>query len=453
MTRGKFALFLVGMLTILLGTGAGAAWAQGPGATVVRVSPVIERELSAGQTFVGTVMPLKKAIIGSAVDGRVIEFPVNEGDRIAKGQTLAQLLTETISLELEAAEAELRLREQELLELQNGSRPEEIEQARAKMQAAKATMEYRQARLQRTQSLFQQGRAVTEEQFEEAQSVATEARELYQEAKAVYDLAVKGPRPERIAQAKAQVAMQRAVAERLRDQIKKHTIISRFDGYVIAEHTEIGQWVNRGEPVAEVIALDSVDVEAHVLESHIPFIPVGTTARVEIPALPNEAFTGEVVLVVPQADVRSRTFPVKVRLENVIENDNPLIKAGMLARVTLPTGARQKALLVPKDALVLGGEQPLLWVVDPQTVETVKDPNSGQERKQAPVQGVPVRLGVADGELIQVEGNLRKGHLVVVRGNERIMPPRPGQPSIVQWSPATEPTPIAGSAGGRAAGE
>ena len=82
-----------------------------PGLPAVIVSPVVEREITAGQTFVGTVMPLKKAIIGSAVDGRVVEFPLDEGDRVEQGQTLAQLLTDTIKLEVETAEAELKLRQ------------------------------------------------------------------------------------------------------------------------------------------------------------------------------------------------------------------------------------------------------------------------------------------------------------------------------------------------------
>ena len=99
---------------------------QAPPAALVAVSPVVEREVTAGQTFVGTVMPLRKSIVGSAVDGRVIEYPLNEGDRVQKGQVLAHLLTDTVKLQLAAAEAELDLRKQQLAELKNGTRPEEI---------------------------------------------------------------------------------------------------------------------------------------------------------------------------------------------------------------------------------------------------------------------------------------------------------------------------------------
>ena len=189
------------------------------------------------------------------------------------------------------------------------------------------------------------------------------AEQKYEEAKAAHQLAVDGPRVEQIAQAKAQTAMQDAIVRRLRDQIKKHTIISRFAGYVTAEHTEVGQWVTRGDPVAEVVALDEVDIVAKVVESQVPYIHVGDSVRVEVPSLPTEVFTGSVAAVVPQADVRSRTFPVKVIVPNrITEAGTPLLKAGMLARLTLRTGDTQQAMLVPKDALVLQEKNPTVWM-------------------------------------------------------------------------------------------
>lgn len=409
-------------------------FAQG-GPALVKLAPIVQREVAKGQTFVGTVMPSRRAIVGSAVDGRVVEFPVNEGDRVYEKQPLAQLLTETISLELEAAEAELDLRNQELAELQNGSRPDEIEQARARMESARASADYRQSQQKRVMSLFQQGRAATDQQVDEATSLSLAAKEAYQEALAAHQLMVDGPRPERIAQAQARVAMQQAVVEKLRDQIKKHTMISRFDGYVVAEHTEIGQWVSRGDPVAEVVALDEVDIEAKVVEGQVPFIHIGSSVRVEIPALPEHTFTGTVVSVVPQADIRSRTFPVKVRVKNEIDKgDQPLIKSGMLAQVTLPTGALQDAVLVPKDSLVLGGSDRMIWIVDPASVT----PEEGTGLMTAEAEAVPVKLGVAENDLIQVIGDVAGQHSVVVLGNERIPRPRPGQPTMVRWVPVDE---------------
>ncbi len=403
-----------------------AAVAQGPPAMVVAVSPIVEREVSAAQTFVGTVMPLRKATIGSAVDGRVIEYPLDEGDRVERGQMLAQLHTDTIELELAAAEAELVLRKQALAELENGTRPEEIEQAKARMIAAQARGQYAQTRRKRAETLFQQRQAMSEEERDEIVALAVEAEQAYLDAKAAHQLAVEGPRKEQIAQARAQMAMQQAAVDRLKDLVSKHTVLSQFAGYVTAEHTEVGQWLKQGDPVAEVAALDEVEVVAHVVEQSVPHIRTGTSVSVQIPAIPGEPIPGVVAAVVPQADVQARTFPVKVRVKNQLSDAGPRIKSGMYARVLLPTGDKKMATLVLKDALVLGGPRPIVYVVD-------AAPNAAQGKARP----VSVQLGVAEGNMIEVTGELQPGQLVVVQGNERL---RPGQGVQIQRvvNPTTE---------------
>ena len=393
---------------------------QGPPAKLVAVSPVVEREIMAAQTFVGTVMPLRKAVVGSAVDGRVIEFPLSEGDRVKEGQTLAQLLTDTIRLEIVAAEADLELRRQQLAELENGTRPEEVEQAKARMTAAEARVQYARARRMRAENLFTQRQAMSEEERDEMIALAIEAEQAYLEVRAAYELAVLGPRKEQIAQARAQVAVQQATVNRLKDQLQKHTIISRFPGYVTAEHTEVGQWVKQGDPIAEVAALDEVEVFTYVVEQYVPHIRAGTTVSVQIPSIPGPPVEGVVTAIVPQADVQARTFPVKVRVKNQVTEEGPLLKSGMYARVLLPTGRRQRAMLVPKDALVLGGPQPVVFVVD----------GASASAKQGKARSVSVQLGAAEGNMIQVTGGgLQAGQLVVVQGNERL---RPGEDVQIQ---------------------
>jgi RND family efflux transporter MFP subunit len=391
---------------------ASASAQQGP-ATIV-IATVVQREVTATQTFVGTVNPLRRSTVGSAVDGRVIEFLVEAGDRVSQGQPLARLLTETLQIEIAAARAEHEFRLQELAELVNGSRPEEIEQAQAHMAGAKALMEYALAKYQRAKSLFDQGQAVTKDQMELERSASVQAEQAYYEAKAAYELMVAGPRQERIARARAYAQVQEEQVRRLEDQLKKHTVLAPFDGYVVAEHTEVGYWIARGEPVADIIEIDQVDVEVMVLESYVSQLRRGSKARVELDALPGREFAGEVTYIVPQADVRSRNFPVRVRLANESLSDgNPLLKPGMFARVTLPVQRKGEALLVPKDAVVLGGESPMVYIVELDS----KDPRLGQARP------VPVTLGVPEGELVEVIGELKAGQHVVVEGNERLHAP------------------------------
>lgn len=405
------------------------------GPAVVEVEPATLQNVASTQLTVGTVMPTRRAVIGSAVDGRVTKFLVREGQRVEKDQPLAELLTETIKMELAAAEGDLRLKQQELLELENGSRVEELAQAKARLEAIRVAADYFGKERDRLVKLGSSS-AVSASEKAVAVFKALEAEQRFQESQAAYELALEGPRPERIAQARAEVDIREAMVKKLSDQIAKHTMYSRFSGYVTVEHTEVGQWLPRGDLVAEIVALDEVDVVAKVLEAHIPFISVGDSVDVEIPALPNESFTGKVSAIVPQADVRSRTFPVKIRVTNRIQADGePLLKAGMLARVNLPIEEPQNVLLASKDALVLNGQQTIVWTIAAGTVK----PGDNNALTAAAVP-VPITTGLEQGGMIELKGDIAAGTLIVVKGNERIQPGRPGGPAPqVTWQAAKQP--------------
>ncbi len=432
---GRCVFSLVGSLCFCCLTAFGQ---RGP--AVVELKTAEERIVIPSQATLGSIMPSRRAVIGSAVDGRVVKFDVQAGDRVENGQALAALLTRTIELELEAAEAELKLRQQELLELVNGSLPQEIVAAKARMEASRVTAEYLEKDKQRLSTLSTNS-AVSIAEFEGIISLWLAAQQRYQESQAAYQLAVDGPRIERIRQAESRVEIQKAIVDRLTDQIEKHTMFSRFAGYVTVEHTEVGQWLPRGEPVCEIIALDEVDVIAKVMETYIPFIHVGDVVSVDVPAIQGRKFPGKVVAIVPEADERSRTFPVKIQVSNEIsQSGEPVLKAGMLARATLATGLPHKAVMVPKDSLVLGGASNIIWTIDPNSIEAAQG-----NMLEANAIAVPVEKGVeeqADIEVIDYleSGALKAGTLVVIRGNERIPPSRPGQPSRVTWVKPTEPS-------------
>jgi HlyD family secretion protein len=194
-----------------------------------------------------------------------------------------------------------------------------------------------------------------------------------------------------------------------------------FDGYVVAKHAERGQWITRGAPIVELASAE-VEVTVAVPEHYIGAIQLGDPATVQVGALAARQFPATIDRIVPRADARARTFPVKIRLENPGTQNGHLLKGGMLAQVTLQVDQPRRSLLVPKDALVLGGQQPLVFVVR-------EDPQTG-ELKTVPVS---VTLGVAQEHRTEVTGALEAGERVVVEGNERL---RPGTIVRLMDSPA-----------------
>jgi RND family efflux transporter MFP subunit len=380
-----------------------------PEETPVVISPVVQRDVAEGRTFVGTVHASQTSVVGTAVDGRVEQVLVDDGDWVTALQPLAQLRIKTIDLEVRAARAELHLRMHELAELKAGSRPEEKARARAALEQARALFEYADSRLARTAALPEA--ASSQEELEQDRSARDAAEQALREAEASWKLVEEGPRQEQILQAEAQVRMQALQVLRLKDQQEKYTIYAPFDGYVVTEHAEVGQWLSRADPVMEMVAVDPIEIRVYVPEAHIAALGPGMKATVQLDALPERLFEAVISRIVPQADLRSRSFPVRIELENPREERGHVIKPGMLAHVTLAVGRPRLALLVPKDALVLGGATPVVYVVraDRQTQAAVAVP-------------VSVSLGVADEQYIQVNGELQAGENVVVEGNERLRP-------------------------------
>src|SRR5262245_40193000 len=136
------------------------------------------------RSFVGTVKPIRRSLVGSAAAGRVEEYLVNEGDAVKAGQPIAQLRRGVIQAELSVAKADQAVREAELGELQKAFQ-EEVEQAQAKLTNAQATLSYRENKMQRSRSL---GTSVAKEIYEEDLSLYTQAASHLREAQAALRL-------------------------------------------------------------------------------------------------------------------------------------------------------------------------------------------------------------------------------------------------------------------------
>ena len=377
-------------------------------AQLVRVANIEKKVLAASQMNVGTVTPIRTSIIGSAVDGRVLQLLVEEGEAVEANQPVARLRTAILEIQLAGAKAELTQLEQRLAELENGATDEEVLQSQARMLAAEASRKFASWDYKRLSELFDKGQVVTENELQKAQSDAEKEEQLYQLANASHKLLIRGPRPEQIAQAKAQLLAQQESIRGIIEQIDRHTLRAPFNGYITVKHSEIGQWLGKGDPVVEIIQLDKVDVLTHVVTRNIKQLKIGTPVRVEVDGVDSQILTGTVAAVVPQADIQARTFPVKIRVDNPTDESGAILKSGMLAKLSLPIGKDREMIVVPKDAIVLGGSKPIVFVVDSSNPKSPK------------AKSVEVELGISSGDSIAVTGALSERLKVVVRGNERL---------------------------------
>ncbi len=325
--------------------------AQAPPASPVVVAKVEEQKVQRPVTLVGNAEPNKTSLIASEISGLVENFPVKEGDFVKKGDVIAGFETKPL---------DIRLRE-----------------AKAAKREAQARYELAQKNFKRFQELKNKGIASVQ-QFQDAES----------EQKAW----------------SAEIAQIQAQIDRYEYDLDKAKIVAPFSGYVTDERTEIGQWIDEGGPVVELIDIDTIEITVDAPERYVSQIKSGDKVEVNFDALPNVKVEGNVSSIVPQADKAARSFPVKI----VIDNKEHLIKSGMVARVSFLIGEPTLVKLVPKDAIVERNNIKFVVVV-----------NNGT------AQPVPINTGAAYQNLIEVIGPLNTGQNVVIRGNERL---QPGQP-------------------------
>ena len=324
----------------------------------VRFTEVHEREVRRRVSLPGTVEAFTSSLVASEVAGKVVHYPVKEGDAVQKGQVLARLNTTTLEHQLKALEAEHR--------------------------EAGARLKLAEANLKRARNLFE-SEIVSEQQLDNSLAESNAWRGRFEKLEA--DIG------------------------RLTNDIKEASIRAPFSGRVVSEQTEIGEWISKGGPVVEMVALDPLEVKVDVPERYYRNLRIGSRAQVRFESLPGVQITGRVTAVIPQANVDSRTYPVKVR----IRNRRARVGVGMLATVSFPAGDLYTATLVPKDAVTSRGPQKFIYRIN----------------SQSAVEQVPVEIGVGVGEWIEVRGGgIRPGQRVITRGNERLVPGQPvgGQP-------------------------
>jgi RND family efflux transporter MFP subunit len=436
------------VLVFLLFASVEVAWAQ-PGKPPAAPSPVVvgnvvSREVSEQQSFVGSVSALRQVVVGSAVEGRVGEMLVNRGDKVhgpteqaaaegvppqrEPGQVLAQLETRTLNLQIDAAQTLLTLARDAGAEL-GEALPREIELAEAKLEETRARVSFSEKDLERQNRLKSQTGVVSETEYEQA--VTQHQVNLQLAAQSASELArLRATKELRLRQVESRIRGAEQEIIRLEDLKTKYTLRAPFDGYVINKLTEVGAWVRAGDPIAEIVHLDNLEFEFTVPQQYLGDIQrsfeAGASslrARIEIEGL-SDSLEGDVDTIIPQADLRSRTLPVRAKIKNVERGGLPLLRPGMIGRAYIAFGQKREVLLVKKDALVLGGAKPVVF----------KLVQVGEKKTVVPV---PVQAGTSLGSWIEVSGELKAGDQVVIQGNERLRPDQ--EVGIMKASDETPP--------------
>ena len=281
------------------------------------------------------------------VPGKVIERRVRLGDRVTAGEVLAQL--------------------------DPADQQRQVASARAALAAAEHRLRYASEQLDRDQKQFAH-QLIAANQLEQTQDGHAAARA-----------------------ARDQAAAELTVSE---NALRYHTLSADHDGLITAENVDTGQVVSAGQPVYQLAWSGAVDVIIDAAASDTNHVTVGQPARVVFPSLDTPALDAHVREIAPAADPQSRTFRIKLTLNDAAAS----IRLGTVGEATLlaaPGRAPSSDINIPETALFHHGAQPAVWVLE-------------GAKPQLTLR--PVTIASYRDRLVILAGGLRDGERIVAAG-------------------------------------
>lgn len=334
-------------------------------AASVQVEVVEMRDVADRTPVLGQLVASVSAQVASRRGGVATEVMFRIGDRVEVDAPLVLLDSMLSRIERRSADAVL-------------------ESAQAGVSSATARLTQSQQELQR-QARLQDSAAFSRAAFDRLEQQVAEARG---------DLA----------QANARQREAEAAIASANYQLRHSVIRAPFAGIVTERMAQPGQFVSAGAPVAQLLEVDTLELEADVPSELVD----GLRPGLSVEALFADGTRGAAMVRValPVETISTRTRPVRFTVD-LGPVDPSFVAVGKSVTLQVPVSAPRRALTVPKDALVQdkGG-----WIV-----YTAVDGKANAR---------PVTIGNAVGERMEVLSGIEAGDEVVVRGNERL---RPGQ--------------------------
>lgn len=262
------------------------------------------------------------------------------------------------------------------------------------------------------QVLFSLDDALVRADLNEANANLQNSRRAYARAKELSDKQLIARAD--LDKAQATLAVDQARAASAATHVAKTLIRAPFAGVAGLRLVNVGDYVNAGQDLVELVRLDPLELDFRAPEVVLASLHVGQTVDFGVDSFRDEVFKAELVAIAPSIDVAGRSIALRARFANPDQKLRP----GMSARVQVVLDTNAKALLVPEQAIWPNGEQKMVY--------TVVHDKDGDKAKL-----VPVTLGMRQPGTVEVTSGLKEGDVVVVSGQLKI-----GDGAPVQAVPA-----------------
>lgn len=391
----------IAMLLLLIG-GCGEVDTLPEPVRPVRAAKVGSKHAMPGRQFPGRAAAKQDVEMSFQVSGLLMDLPVDVGTEVKQGDIIGALEPQDFQAALAMAEGNLARERSNLLAMERGARPEEIQKLRAALAEAEALHRESISAHERNIRLIKE-QAASQEDFD--RSLARQERNAAQVAsvKEELNIGLKGARPEDLDAKRAEIRALEAAVASAQNQLNYATLKAPFSGRVAARYVDNYQTVQAKQPVVRLVDLSKIEITVQVPESLITLVPQLRKVVCRFDAFTGKEFDCEVTKIGSEASQVTRTYPVTVQLD---QPDDLSILPGMAATVQglIDVDQVDDGLIVPAGAVFAaeGNDQSSVWIVD-ESSQTV----SRQE--------VEVLRLMADGLTVVADG-IKEGSWVVTAG-------------------------------------
>lgn len=306
---------------------------------VVRVSATTGGGASvpAGEVLLsatGYIVAHHKIQVASKVVGKVAWIGVEKGDRVEQGQVITRLEDDEYRAQLQQAQGQLVALEARLQELQNGSRPEEIEVARANWEREKANLANAKINLDRTARLLKDGVA-SQQNYDDAKSRYDIQAAQVASLERTYQLVKIGPRQELSAQVRGEILRARGAVDFAQTQLANTVIRAPITGTILERVVERGEFVTTGFVgdrgakgyVVSMADLNDLQVELDINQNDFAKLTAKQRGTLRTDAFRDRTYQGFIEEISPEANRQKATVQVKVKVLNPDEYLRPDMNA------------------------------------------------------------------------------------------------------------------------------
>lgn len=275
-------------------------------------------------------------------NGRVRQIHVEEGDNVTAGQLVAELDPSRYEASAAQARAQVAAQKEVLARLLAGSRPEEIAAARARVKAAEASLVDARETYRRTSALVAKN-AASRQNLDDTEAAFKSAKANLDAEQQALTLAVKGPRKEEIAAARAQLEAYEAALELAERELEDTKLYAPSSGVIQNRILEPGDMASSQAPVFTLALTSPIWVRAYVSEPDLGKIAPGMRAEVSTDSFPGKVYQGWIGFISPtseftpkQVETTELRSKLVYRLRVYVCNPQNELRLGMPATVKIP---------------------------------------------------------------------------------------------------------------------